>query len=372
MKTLSKQYQSLTLFGQSYDSKQLMNLVFQNLKRKDIPKWEKRIFWFFLEWLHPNDWIPIRTSGSTGPAKSIYFSKQQMIDSALATQTYFDYQARDRALLVLDMAYVAAKMMVVRAFVSGLDLHYAEPAADPFQKLADGRYDFVSLVPMQVSTIMQNEFSYERLKNVKQVLVGGGAINEGLKRIIKKELNSYYASFGMAETLTHIGIQKLNGEGNSPFYTLLPGVKINVDERNCLQIFAPWISSTILQTNDIIEKIDDAHFRWIGRFDNLINSGGVKISPESVEQRISHIMQCNFLIFAEQDDLLGQKVAMLVEKDSKLSTEQCQKIRSKLTKFEMPKVIYYLKSFIYTQSRKINRKKTIQHFYDQLNTLGHD
>lgn len=355
------QYQSLTLFGEKYHPQELTQLAVSKIKDPNIASWEKKIFWFILEWLHPSNTMEVKTSGSTGKAKTIHFSKDQMIASARATAQYFGFAAKDSVLLALDMSYVAAKMMVVRAFVSGLDLYYVKPSSDPFKDRDFPELKFVPLVPLQLKSIIQSSESLAGLRSVSQVLVGGGAVDTDLERFIKQENNAYYASFGMAETLTHFAVKRINGPiPDSAFHTL-EGVRIRQDENGCLQALVPWISSDYIATRDIVEILDENSFVWKGRLDNLINSGGIKISPEAIEAKLAEYIAPPFFISALPDPLLGQKVVMFVESDA-IERQWYEAFDRVLEKYEKPKAIHSIPNFVYTTSNKINRILSVDLF----------
>jgi O-succinylbenzoic acid--CoA ligase len=354
-------YQSLSLFGKKYPPQELTQLAVSKIKDPQIDSWEKKIFWFILEWLHPSNTMEVKTSGSTGKAKTIHFSKDQMIASAQATAKYFGFSDKDPVLLALDMSYVAAKMMVVRAFVSGLDLHYAKPSSDPFKDSDFPPLKFVPLVPLQLKSIIQSRESRARLRTVAQVLVGGGAVDPDLEHFIKRENNAYYASFGMAETLTHFAVKRINGPNADAAYQSLEGVRIRQDENGCLQALVPWISSDYIATRDIVEILDENSFVWKGRLDNLINSGGIKISPEAIEAKLAEYISPPFFISALPDPMLGQKVVLFVE-SAAVNDQWYAAFDRLLEKYEKPREIHSIPKFAYTTSDKINRRQSVDLF----------
>jgi O-succinylbenzoic acid--CoA ligase len=354
-------YQSLRLFGKTYQPEALTHLAVKKIKNPQIASWEKKIYWFILDWLHPSNSMEVKTSGSTGKAKTIHFSKDQMIASARATAHYFNFSENDPVLLALDMSYVAAKMMVVRAFVSSLDLYFAKPSSDPFIDSDFPKFKFVPLVPFQLKSIFQSSQSLEKLRTVSQVLVGGGAVDPELEQFIKQETNAYYASFGMAETLTHFAVKRINGPDPDFAFQSLEGVRIRQDENGCLQALVPWISSDYIATRDIVELLDGNSFVWKGRLDNLINSGGIKISPEAIEAKLAEYIAPPFFISALPDPMLGQKVVMFVESDA-IEGQWYEAFDQVLEKYEKPKAIHSIPNFVYTTSNKINRGQSVNLF----------
>lgn len=301
---------------------------------------------FLQEWLDESEEIALQTSGTTGEPKKIITTKKAMTHSALATATYFKLQAGMSALLCLPIRYVAGKMMLVRAMVLGLNIDVVEPSGQPL-KTASKCYDFVAMVPMQL------EHSLLDLHKAKTIIVGGAKISEALKQKMQNVSTDIYETYGMTETLTHIAVKKISQD----FFEVLPHVEISQDKRKCLEVFVHGITNEKLLTNDVIEWIDSKRFLWKGRVDNIINSGGVKIFPETVEQKLETSISSRFFVIGEKDDLLGEHVVLVVEGNP---IELSRDVFEKLEKYEKPKKIVFRKHFIETPSGKIKRKETFE------------
>ncbi len=124
---------------------------------------------------------------------------------------------------------------------------------------------------------------------------------------------------------------------------------------------APHLSEGPFVTNDIIELKDDKSFSFKGRFDNVINSGGIKISPEEVEYKLKPFLENRFIIAGIQDDLLGQKLVLIIEGEmkEKLSIEEISK-KAQLSKYEIPKEIFMLPHFPETKNGKVIRLSVLK------------
>ena len=174
---------------------------------------------------------------------------------------------------------------------------------------------------------------------------------------------SMYETYGMTETASHIALRCFNGEKKSDCFTVLDGVGIRLDERGCLAIFAPHLYPNELITNDIVELIGNSSFRWLGRIDSVINSGGVKIFPEQIEKKLERIIPSNFFIASLSDDRLENKVILLIESDTYNSLDETKlldQMRPVLAKYEFPKEIFYLRAFVYSSGNKILKNETLQ------------
>ncbi|MGO3707878.1 MAG: AMP-binding protein [Mesonia hippocampi] len=322
---------------------------------------QEEIALFLQDWLDDKDYVFVKTSGSTGTPKTIKVKKQFMVNSAVATGKFFKLPEKTTALLCLPATYIAGKLMLVRAMVLGWHLDSVQPKSNPLDAVFK-RYDFSAMTPFQLDN------SLGRLHLVKKLIVGGGAISVHLKRLIQGIDTKVYETYGMTETVTHIAARKVNSKKNKPLgaekpFKLLPKVTIKIDERNCLVINAPAVSEKEIVTNDIVELVTYKKFLWKGRFDNVINSGGIKIHPEEVERKLQALILQRFFIAALPDDALGDKLVLFVE--AHFSEEALQDLKSSihkldgLSKFEKPKKIYFVEKFEETHTGKVNRLKTL-------------
>ena len=307
------------------------------------------VYEFFSEWFGNKKYLTVYTSGSTGKPKAIKLLKEHMINSALATARYFDLDGDDiSALLCMSPKFIAGKMMLVRAIVSGWGMDVIAPTSHPLK--ARKMYDFVAMIPLQVYN------SLDVIHKVKTVIVGGGVVSSDLQDKLKNVRPKIYATYGMTETVTHIAVKKLSQlDGITNYYEVLPDITVEKDDRNCLVIHAPNISKEMIITNDIVKLIDDKHFCWQGRYDNIINSGGVKIIPERVEEKLEDSISQRFFIGSKQDNALGQKVILIIEGEEIANINY-----DALDKYEKPKAVFYVTKFEETKSGKIDRKSTIE------------
>lgn len=307
----------------------------------EIP-WQKRIQDFLNEWNSTSAWVLSRTSGSTGTPKEIQLPKASMKMSAQMTGEFFGLRPGNSALLCMPVNFIAGKMMIVRAMELKLKLYCVEPKSSIQLDFAD-EIDFVPMTPMQV------ENSFKELRKIKILLIGGAPLSDTLRNRLKEIPTLSFESYGMTETITHIGLKKISEE----FFTTLKGIKLRQDERKCLVIQTPYFEEEII-TNDIVELKNDSEFKWLGRFDNVINSGGIKLFPEKIEKKLKPYISEEFIITSIPDNILGQKLILVVE-GAVISNFQLPV--SVLSKYETPKEIHFLKEFPRTESGKVQREK---------------
>lgn len=313
---------------------------------KEGEAYEKHIGEFLLEWLDDDLFIEVLTSGTTGKPKLIRLEKLAMIQSALATGDYFRLEPGDTALLCLSAKYIAGKMMLVRAMILGLELDITTVDSKPLA-YNDKVYDFAAMVPIQV------ENSLKKLKNIKKIIIGGASVSKNLIEQLKKLKINAFETYGMTETITHVAARKI---GEASFKTL-PNINVSKDSRECLVIEAPKIMKEKIVTNDIVDIVSEQEFKWLGRYDNVINSGGIKLFPEQIEEKLQAFLSDIFFIASESDATLGQKLILVIESEEK---EIDKTIFDVLDKFEKPKVIYFVPKFIVTKTGKVNRLKTLE------------
>jgi O-succinylbenzoic acid--CoA ligase len=331
------------LNGFHLDKDDLCRVAYSFIKEGE--DFEKPVGDFLLDWFDSKPYIEMQTSGTTGSPKFIRVSKQAMVASALATGDFFDLKAGDKALHCLPVKYVAGKMMLVRAMILGLDMEFVAPSSHPLRN-NEINYDFVAMVPLQA----QN--SLNELKKVKKLIVGGAKISASLEKELMKLPTQSYETYGMTETITHIAAKKVGEKA----FTVLPNVTVSYDDRNCLVIHAPKISDEIIQTNDLVELINENQFVFIGRIDNIINSGGIKLIPEQIEEKLSSKIHPRFFISSIEDKELGEKVVLYVEGDKQ---DFDTTIFDDLDKYERPKDLFFIPKFKETATGKIMRKETL-------------
>lgn len=294
--------------------------------------------------------LQVQTSGSTGKPKKIVISKKAMINSAIATGIFFGLPANTKALHCLSSNYIAGKMMWVRALYLGWHLEVVPPQSNPL-KNSISVFDFAAMVPLQAQK------SLSELYRIDKLIIGGGSISYTLEKELLKLKTTVFQTYGMTETITHIAVKKLSNEVTS-LYECLPNVKLSLDTRGCLLIDVPSIADGIIRTNDLVTLKSATQFEWLGRIDNVINSGGIKLFPEQIEKKLAPYIHNPFIITSVPDDLLGEKVILLIESSTKNINLQDSFFFKTLNKFEVPKDIFFLKAFKYTRNSKINRNAT--------------
>ncbi len=342
---------SLTINSVICKYTELQSLVSEKLSNTALPQWERDIFEFISFWIDDKETIEVQTSGTTGAPRKYLVSKKSMIISARKTLDFFNLKPEDTALLSLSPQYIAGKLMIVRAFVGGLNLILSEPSGTPLEDI-DVNIDFAAMVPMQMQKqILVNPVAF---KKVKTLIVGGGEVSPSLTKELQHISTQVWGTYGMTETLTHIALKKINGKGKSEWFTVLQGVKVQKNSSDCLEVEVDGITTDKLATSDIVEFNDSGQFKVLGRSDDVINSGGIKVMPSLVEKKIEKWVDRSFVVSSVSDDELGEKVVLVIESDSYDDTELKENLKT-LKFYETPKDIVFVSLFPYTKTGKIKR-----------------
>ena len=278
--------------------------------------------------------------------------KQRMRHSARITCDFLGLQPGDSALLCMSLDYIAGKMMVVRALERRLNLITVTPSGHPLNGLTD-HIDFAAMVPMQVYNATKEPEERARLMQIRHLIIGGGAIDDSLAAALKTFPNHVWSTYGMTETLSHIALRRLNGPDASDWYTPFPSVEVSLSADGCLVIDAPLVCPERLVTNDIAE-LSAGRFRILGRKDNVICSGGIKIQIETVERQLRPHLSSPFLITKRQDAKFGEVVVLLTEGAVEEARQVCAQV---LPRYHQPKAYLHVDKIPLTETGKPARKQ---------------
>ena len=318
-------------------------------------EFEQRVISFIKEWFADSKTVKVQTSGSTGTPKVFDIEKERMQYSAKKTCDILGLKEGNSALLCLPVDYISGKMMVVRAIERKLKLVVNTPSAKPLSDLNE-EIDFCAMSPLQV------ENSLDKIHLIKNIIIGGASVSESLKIKISQTLrnsetqSSIFETYGMSETLSHIALKQIYPSAED-YFKVLEGVEISLDERSCLQIFAPKLNPELLKTNDLVEINDGKEFRFLGRIDNVVNSGGLKIYTEQLESLVKKEIPNEVVFVGVADEILGQKLVLAIEgEQNKEITQQLEKIIYP-SKNHQPKEIIFIEKFPRIPNGKIDRRE---------------
>ena len=312
---------------------------------------------FLSEWNNDSPFVHVQTSGSTGAPKPMLAEKRRMLASARITNDFLGLHEGDTALLCMSLDYIAGKMMVVRSMERGLKLLTVEPSGHPLNHcqsaIDDCKIDFAAMVPMQVYNTLQVPEERERLMGIRYLIIGGGAIDDALGAELKNFPNAVWSTYGMTETLSHIALRRLSGPEASDWYTPFPSVQVSLSDEGCLVIDAPEVCPECLVTNDIAE-ISTQGFRILGRKDNVICSGGIKIQIEEVERHLRPFLRAPYLISKRPDPKFGEVAVLLTEDSVDEARQVCERV---LPKYHLPRHYLHVDHLPLTETGKPARQQ---------------
>lgn len=337
--------------------------------------WEQDVADFVLKWFDDNDYIEVKTSGSTGLPKTIRHLKKAMRHSARLTCKFLKLKPGMNALLCLNTHSIAGMMMVVRAIECQLNLLLVPPKGNPLNDISEQiTIHFAAMVPAQVYNCIYSEEQKPKLNSIQNLIIGGAPVSYELQKQISMLQGNIFITFGMTETLSHIAMRRLNGMSKTDEFTLLKGINIETDPSGNLIVHAPHLSHYPIITNDIVTLTSPKTFIWLGRQDHVINYGGHKLLPEIIEEKLAFLMNeffkdlgkdphstQRYFIHGEPNEKLGSIPVLVVECPS-LSNLQKERLKEQiellLPREESPRTIYTIEKFIETPTNKIIRQAT--------------
>lgn len=346
-----RQQQRLLLEGKEYVPEDISRLVAEGAGNCPPALWD--LYLFLNEWFDASPVITVHTSGSTGVPKELVVRKDRMMQSARLTCEFLNLQAGDTALLCMNLRYIGAMMMVVRSLVAGLNLVVRPASGHPLSDV-EVPLKFAAMVPLQVYNTLRVPAERKRLEHTDILIIGGGAVDDSLEAELKTIPIAAYSTYGMTETLSHIALRRLNGEAASKCYYPFPSVELSLSAENTLIVKAPLICDDVLQTNDIACLCSDGGFTIAGRKDNVINSGGIKIQAEEMENRLQPFIPVPFAVTVVPDPRLGQALTLLIAGKPDIK-ELENKLQAVLETYYRPKHIFITELIPQTENGKIDR-----------------
>jgi O-succinylbenzoic acid--CoA ligase len=323
------------------------------MENRSLLNYDKHALSFLQDYLNDLETVTVSTSGSTGMPKLIELDKNKMRASAKSTLAHFELKPKNTILLCLPSQFIAGKMIWVRALEGDLEVVVAPPAANPIKHL-NRTISFAAMTPHQVTTCLAE--NPEKMDWIEKLIIGGGAVSSALLKQLQEIKTACYATYGMTETITHVATQKLNGQDTNSTFQAVGETTFQIGSQQNLIISAPHLSDELITTNDIVDLHDSKHFKWLGRLDFVVNSGGVKLHPEQIEKKLEPFVSKNYFVWKEADEILGEKLILIIEGDQ----QDLPSFETVLDKLERPKHVYFTDAFVFTPTGKLDRKNSYE------------
>jgi len=344
---------------QSYVVRDLSDL--DRIPHNQLNPNEVQAFELLKEWFSKGE-MSFHTSGSTGVRKDIYLSGE-LIRWSVARTTQILGNTSFNALVAIPVDKIGGAMLVLRALLNEWVIRICEPSSDPMIILtSDHPHNLTSLVPFQFFKILEKEKSSQKLQRFNKVLLGGEPISLKKELIIKswleKSRTEIFHTYGMTESASHIAIRKIGERDYTPF----DGVQLFQDSEGHLGFRIDELDLE-LQTQDLVELSDQNTFLFKGRSPFIVNSAGLKIQIEELENRIELIpnipQEGEIVLWKEPDPELGERLILLTNHNTEILKVI---LEQHLDKFHQPKRYYKITKIIRTESGKVNRIKTYEAF----------
>jgi O-succinylbenzoic acid--CoA ligase len=216
-------------------------------------------------------------------------------------------EAGTKVLHRLPMQFVAGKMNIVRALVSGHTVWAEKPSMqfDLTWNPDQLHWDWWTTTPAMMSAFLKAKLD---VNVFQKILLGGGKVLPQLMEDMSGFKGNCYESYGATETLTHVAIRSIMPD--STHFRFLPGVGVTENEGGI--VINDDVTKIQASLNDAIHFITDKEFDVLGRLDDVINSGSIKIHPLLVEEVLSHWISLPFYITQSSDNLWGNVVTLVV------------------------------------------------------------
>jgi O-succinylbenzoic acid--CoA ligase len=316
------------------------------------PSWIKNIFEFLEVLENSNQEIVCSTSGSTGKPTKISFKKSQMLQSALATLDFLKLEKGGNAILALPVGFIGGNMMLVRGHIAKWNIYALEPKLEiPDDPLIPDDIELLALTPPQFLQTWKNHPGL--ILKCKKIILGGMPVNKEILAYVAQVPKhiAIFETYGMTETLSHIALKNLSH--NHSFFKVLPNVQIRLSSSNCLCIKTNYLEKEVI-TNDVANMAKDGKsFTILGRSDFVINSGGIKIHPEEVENLLSAYLKSPFVIIGKAHSTFGEVAILVIENAEGIDFTFLNSLFK--NKLQKPKGYISVHELLYTTNGKIDR-----------------
>ena len=319
-------------------------------------KWAEKAQLFVKEWLDGSESFLLHTSGSTGKPKSLAVSRSQMTASANATLQYLNISQGSSALLCMNPDMIGGRMMLVRAMIGKWKLHVLPPSSEP---ICSEPIDFAAMVPMQVEGLLKSSEGKEFIGRIKSLIIGGAQISESLKAQLSEINGAVYQTFGMTETVSHIALRRINGEAPSDTYHVIGDNEIKADDQGLLSIKGTVTNKEWIHTNDLVQLTENG-FKWLGRADLVVNSGGVKIQIEALEKELSDFFDAEIWVWKIPHESLGEQLIALSDNNDLIYrvNNEYDLLKREFKPYHFPKKWILVQNWQLTPSGKPDRRAT--------------
>lgn len=266
--------------------------------------------------------VVIRTSGSTGNPRAVALSAEALTSSATATLKHLG--GAGQWLVALSPEVIAGAQMIVRSIVADTEPVFTSPHVDPEVFIASAARlthsrRYTALVPVQLARLLDAPNILETLQRFDAILLGGQKAPDALVERADQAGIRVIQTYGSTETAGGCAY-----DGGA-----LGDTRFRIHDGEL------WVSGTCLASGYLDDmKLTHERFvredntRWFrthdaasfrdgklyieGRLDNVIISGGIKVSLDALERFVHEASGWSEAIAIPVDDETWGQRAMLV------------------------------------------------------------
>ena len=317
--------------------------------------------------LYSHIWLA--TSGTTSTFKLIALSKEALLTSAQAVNTHLNISKKDTWLNPLPQFHVGGLSIWARAYLSQSQVVEYTQKWDPvtyYQIMIAEKISLSSLVPTQVFDLVKHQLKAPA--TVRAILVGGGRLDDGVYQAAIALGWPLLPSYGMTECCSQIATATFH----SPALTILPHVKIKLDEASRICVQSPSLLTYSLSEGGLIDPkvegwlttqdcgiISGNTLQILGRIDDFIKVGGELVSLPRLEDIFNQLQldadSCvETTLVAFPDERLGHQIHLTATSDVENLVKDFNK---RVLPFEQVRKIHYIPSLPRSPLGKILRKE---------------
>ena len=289
--------------------------------------------------VHPDLCQLLTTSGSTGSAKYVRQSRENILCNASAIAGYLDIQAEDRSITTLPLQYTYSLSMLHAGFMRGASVVVTDLSVldnDFWDLLEDEKVSMFHGVPGTYEFLDRMEMFSEDFPTVKTMTQAGGKLNRELHASLARYARTYGKRFivmyGQSEATAAISwlepehsLEKAGSVGHvisggslvledadgqavtsarMPGEIVYRGGNVAMGYAYCGEDLAKgdeW--GGVLRTGDVGEMDEDGFLYIVGRLKRYIKVSGHRISLDEIDEKILEELNV-FCVSSGTDDHL--------------------------------------------------------------------
>ncbi|EAQ00339.1 MenE [Janibacter sp. HTCC2649] len=278
--------------------------------------------------------VVVGTSGSTGTPKLAMLGTRAL--RASIESTHARLSGPGQWLLTMPGHHIAGLQVLLRSLVAGTTPHAMDLSGGFTPTTWTSSVDalpttdaptYVSLVPTQLTRLLADEAATERLARFAAVLIGGAATHPDLLARAADAGVTAVTTYGMSETAGGCVYDGLPLDGTEVLLdqdgrihlagdTLAHGY-LGDPARTAAAFPALPGRGHVFRTDDIGHLGDDGRLHVDGRIDDLVNTGGLKVSPRLVEEAVARLDGvAEAVAVGIPDPEWGEAVAVAITRDA--------------------------------------------------------